>query len=221
MCHYIKKDNWTRGWSREHQVPYAYKDTQWVGYDDEESIKIKVDYIIKYCLGGAMVWSIDLDDFKNICSDKPYPLTRLISVNLKERDRKKCTALNKIKNDKDIDQYLREIVKWVPSSTEIEDTSEDKYQSFFTTIHANLMCFFANERDYNDLNATSYPINLYNCKLNKLEDTTIQRNVIHLETIDNAEYLFDAAGDDNDQDYLDFWFNKILEASGKYHFVFF
>ena len=96
-----------------------------------------------------------------------------------------------------------------------------EYQSFFTTIHANLMCFFANERDYNDLNATSYPINLYNCKLNKLEDTTIQRNVIHLETIDNAEYLFDAAGDDNDQDYLDFWFNKILEASGKYHFVFF
>jgi hypothetical protein len=78
------------------------------------------------------------------------------------------------------------------------------------------MCFFANERDCNDLNAMSYPINLYSCKLNKLEDTTIQRNVIHLETIDNAEYLFDAAGDDNDQEYLEFWFNKIFEASGMY-----
>ncbi len=133
MCHYIKNEKWTRGWSREHQVPYAFKDNQWVGYDDEESIKIKVDYIIKYCLGGAMVWSIDLDDFKNTCSDKPYPLTRLISVNLKDRDRKRCNALNKIKNDKDIDQYLREIVKWVPSSNEIEDTNEDKYQAFFTT----------------------------------------------------------------------------------------
>lgn len=42
ICKYIKKDNWTRGWSRDHQVPFAYKNNQWVGYDDEESIKIKV-----------------------------------------------------------------------------------------------------------------------------------------------------------------------------------
>jgi hypothetical protein len=89
-----------------------------------------------------------------------------------------------------------------------------EYQSFFTTIHANLMCFFANEKDYNELNATSQPINLFNCKLNRLEDTTIQRLVIHLETIDCAEYLFDVAGDENDQNYLEIWFAKILEASG-------
>ena len=77
ICKYLKTENWTRGWSREHQVPYAYKDNQWVGYDDEESIRIKLDYIKKFCLGGAMVWSIDLDDFKNVCSDKiNYPLTR-------------------------------------------------------------------------------------------------------------------------------------------------
>jgi len=42
ICKYLKKDNWTRGWSPDHQVPYAFKDNQWVGYDDEESIEIKV-----------------------------------------------------------------------------------------------------------------------------------------------------------------------------------
>jgi hypothetical protein len=89
-----------------------------------------------------------------------------------------------------------------------------EYQSFFTTIHANLMCFFEHEQDYNMLNATSMPINLYKCKLNRLEDTTIQRDVIHLETMDNAEYLFDAAGEDNNEHVLELWFEKISEASG-------
>lgn len=89
-----------------------------------------------------------------------------------------------------------------------------EYQNFFTTIHANLMCFFLNEQDYNELNATSVPINLYNCKLNRLEDTTIQRDVIHLETVDGAEYLFDAAGDENNEENLEFWYSKLYEASG-------
>ena len=76
------------------------------------------------------------------------------------------------------------------------------------------MCFFLNEQDYNELNATSVPINLYNCKLNRLEDTTIQRDVIHLETVDGAEYLFDAAGDENNEENLEFWYSKLHEASG-------
>jgi chitinase len=42
ICKYVKNENWTRVWSRDHQVPYAYKDLQWVGYDDEESVKVKV-----------------------------------------------------------------------------------------------------------------------------------------------------------------------------------
>ena len=90
-----------------------------------------------------------------------------------------------------------------------------EYQSFFTTIHANLMCFFEHEQDYNMLNATSTPISLFQCKLNRLEDTTIQRDVIHLETVDGAEYLFDAIGEDNQEQMLDMWLEKIYEASGK------
>jgi chitinase len=50
ICKYIKNENWTRMWSKEHQVPYAFKKNQWVGYDDESSINIKVRLpMIKRC----------------------------------------------------------------------------------------------------------------------------------------------------------------------------
>lgn len=91
-----------------------------------------------------------------------------------------------------------------------------EYQSFFTTIHANLMCFFANEKDYNDLNAISQPINLFKCNLNQLEDATLQRVVLHLETSDGAEYLFDAAGEGINYDSLEQWRNCIIESSSKF-----
>ncbi|KAM0187753.1 hypothetical protein ACHAPI_010981 [Fusarium lateritium] len=35
---------------------------QWVSWDDAETLKIKLDYANENCLGGTMVWAIDLDD---------------------------------------------------------------------------------------------------------------------------------------------------------------
>ncbi|KAK2841524.1 hypothetical protein FQN49_006173 [Arthroderma sp. PD_2] len=35
---------------------------QWVSWDDKETLKIKLDYANRRCLGGTMVWAIDLDD---------------------------------------------------------------------------------------------------------------------------------------------------------------
>lgn len=90
-----------------------------------------------------------------------------------------------------------------------------EYQSFYTTIHGNLMCFFVDQRDYNELNAAVQPINLFECRLGKLEEPTLQRDVIHVETTDGAEYLFDAAGEHNDIELLNKWFAKIAQASSK------
>jgi chitinase len=43
ICNSIKSEtNWTRQWSSEQMVPYMYNNYQWIGYDDQESIKIKV-----------------------------------------------------------------------------------------------------------------------------------------------------------------------------------
>lgn len=90
-----------------------------------------------------------------------------------------------------------------------------EYQNFYTTIHGSLMCFFIDKRDYNELNAAVQPINLFECRLSKLEEPTLQRDVVHVETTDGAEYLFDAAGDENNLDLFHLWYSKIAQASGK------
>nr|XP_033712596.1 chitinase-3-like protein 1 [Tursiops truncatus] len=62
------------------QVPYATKGNQWVGYDDQESIKNKVRYLRNRELAGAMVWALDLDDFQGtFCGQNlHFPLTSAI-----------------------------------------------------------------------------------------------------------------------------------------------
>lgn len=54
--------------------PYAFKGNQWVGYDDENIVRLKSMYVIEKSLGGIMFWSIDNDDFRGKCHDRPYPL---------------------------------------------------------------------------------------------------------------------------------------------------
>jgi len=54
--------------------PYAFKDDQWVGYDDEDIVRLKARYVNEKKLGGIMFWSIDNDDFRGKCHDRPYPL---------------------------------------------------------------------------------------------------------------------------------------------------
>ncbi|KAF6073178.1 chitinase 3 like 1 [Phyllostomus discolor] len=62
------------------QVPYATKGNQWVGYDDQESVEAKVRYLRSRELAGAMVWALDLDDFRGtFCGQNlHFPLTSAI-----------------------------------------------------------------------------------------------------------------------------------------------
>ncbi|XP_041364781.1 chitotriosidase-1-like [Gigantopelta aegis] len=60
-------------------VPYLVHGDQWVGYDDEQSLRTKVQYMKAHNFGGVMIWAIDLDDFKGtICGNGPYPLLHAI-----------------------------------------------------------------------------------------------------------------------------------------------
>lgn len=80
-------------------MPYAYKDDQWVGYDDPQSIAKKVSVIKELRLGGAMVslralqeinfhfllfqiWSLEHDDFRGNCGGEKYPLLRTLNKEL-------------------------------------------------------------------------------------------------------------------------------------------
>ncbi|KAJ4435528.1 hypothetical protein ANN_18144, partial [Periplaneta americana] len=74
----INLDQWTVVWNDKQEVPYAYKGNQWVGYDNVESFKIKSQYILDHGIGGAMIWSIDTDDYRGKCNQGKYPLINTI-----------------------------------------------------------------------------------------------------------------------------------------------
>jgi chitinase len=71
-------------WDDEMQVPYLVKDDQWVGFDDERSIRNKMDWIKAQGYAGAMVWTVDMDDFNGtVCgSGVKYPLIGAIREEL-------------------------------------------------------------------------------------------------------------------------------------------
>ncbi|CAL1684975.1 unnamed protein product [Lasius platythorax] len=77
--------------------PYAFKENQWVGYDDEEIVKLKARYVNEKKLGGIMFWSIDNDDFRGKCHGRPYPLIEAAKETLLTDNR------NTIDNTKSVD----------------------------------------------------------------------------------------------------------------------
>uniref|UniRef100_A0A182UNF8 GH18 domain-containing protein n=1 Tax=Anopheles merus TaxID=30066 RepID=A0A182UNF8_ANOME len=54
-----------RMWDSDQDVPYAVSGDQWVSYDDPQSIRKKCEFINSEGLGGAMIWSIDQDEFQD------------------------------------------------------------------------------------------------------------------------------------------------------------
>ncbi|KAJ8008089.1 hypothetical protein DPEC_G00101140 [Dallia pectoralis] len=62
-------------WIEDQKVPYTFKGNQWVGYDSIDSYDAKVRYLKANGFAGAMVWSLDMDDFSGkSCGQGNYPL---------------------------------------------------------------------------------------------------------------------------------------------------
>ncbi|XP_030077380.1 chitotriosidase-1 [Microcaecilia unicolor] len=81
ICTFLKDATTT--WIEEQKVPYSVKGNQWVGYENVESIKRKVQYLKMNNLGGAMVWAIDLDDFTgSFCNQGKFPLIKTLKTQL-------------------------------------------------------------------------------------------------------------------------------------------
>ena len=59
---------------------------QWVGFDSEKSLRTKTRYLMEKGLGGALVWTFDLDDFTGQqCGQGKYPLINVIKTELNRR----------------------------------------------------------------------------------------------------------------------------------------
>lgn len=81
ICDMLKQGA-TYYWDEEQAVPYAVHGDQWVGFDDELSIRNKVKWLNEQGYAGAMVWALDMDDFKGVCTPKKYPLIRAMAEGL-------------------------------------------------------------------------------------------------------------------------------------------
>ena len=53
-----------------------FRGNQWVGFDNEKSIKAKVEYAYDQGLAGVMAYAIDTDDFRGDCDGPTYPILR-------------------------------------------------------------------------------------------------------------------------------------------------
>ncbi|KAL9919317.1 putative chitinase 10 [Glossina fuscipes fuscipes] len=80
ICTYIQKFGWNVVRDpRGRMGPFAFLRDQWVSFDDAPMIQHKSEYVKAMSLGGAMIWALDLDDFKNVCNCESYPLLKAIN----------------------------------------------------------------------------------------------------------------------------------------------
>uniref|UniRef100_A0A0R3RP82 Glyco_18 domain-containing protein n=1 Tax=Elaeophora elaphi TaxID=1147741 RepID=A0A0R3RP82_9BILA len=74
ICKYLKEGG-KETVDREAVGAYMVKGNQWHGYDNEETIKIKMKWLKEKGYGGAFIWTLDFDDFKGTACDRgQYPL---------------------------------------------------------------------------------------------------------------------------------------------------
>ncbi|XP_016929885.3 chitinase-3-like protein 1 [Drosophila suzukii] len=79
LCELMQQEEWTKKWEPAQQVPYAFRQRQWVGYEDPRSLSLKAQYVMDHDLGGIMVWSLESDDFQGTCGQQSYPLLHEIN----------------------------------------------------------------------------------------------------------------------------------------------
>lgn len=58
---YLCKNEYVRYFHKESKVPWLFNGSTFISYEDQESIRYKTDFIVRKCLGGAMIWELSQD----------------------------------------------------------------------------------------------------------------------------------------------------------------
>lgn len=74
ICLLVNSRHYNDHWDNDQKVPYAFKDTDWIGYENVRSVTEKASYINNQRLGGAMFWLLEGDDFSNACGAGRFAL---------------------------------------------------------------------------------------------------------------------------------------------------
>lgn len=75
-------------------MPYLVLGKNWISYDDSDSLALKSKYVKDLGLAGAMVWSIETDDFLGICGKGKFPLLNVISSIIRNEDPEEILTTN-------------------------------------------------------------------------------------------------------------------------------
>lgn len=67
-ANYVNKNGYIRFWEADSKVPWLFNGTQFISYDDQESIGYKTSYLKSMGLGGAMMWELSHDPNKVLVS---------------------------------------------------------------------------------------------------------------------------------------------------------
>jgi chitinase len=60
-ANYIGKNGFVRYWEPDSKVPWLFNGTQFISYDDAESMGYKTAFIKSMGLGGGMMWELSQD----------------------------------------------------------------------------------------------------------------------------------------------------------------
>lgn len=150
VCEMLKNGA-TYIWDEEQKVPYAVDGDQWVGFDDERSIRNKMKWLLDNDYAGAMVWTIDMDDFTGKCTNKKYPLIEIMAEELLGKPKTSPSNLASIVQK----ATLTPLKKTVPNtdSNLISVKKEDRITTSPTVItselapsetNARIVCYYTN-----------------------------------------------------------------------------
>ncbi|KAK5638717.1 hypothetical protein RI129_013012 [Pyrocoelia pectoralis] len=77
VCEFLKRDRVVRKFDYSARSPYAYREWDWISFDDETSLTFKTEYVKYHKFGGAMILSLNADDYRGGCTKNSvkFPLT--------------------------------------------------------------------------------------------------------------------------------------------------
>lgn len=85
-CDFISHNKALTTFDHETRTPYVYHEKDWISFDNEQSLAYKALFASSLGLGGAMIFSLNTDDYSGLsqCSSSAFPLTNRIKLVLND-----------------------------------------------------------------------------------------------------------------------------------------